>query len=316
MSDQIFSEHIALGATELRISPLGVGTWQWGDRMLWGFGRGYGEQDVREAFEVSLEAGADFFDSAEAYGFGRSEELLGKFARATSKPIVTATKFAPYPWRLRGKSLIGALRKSLQRLGLPSVDLYQVHWPFPLVSIETWMVAMAESVHAGLTRAVGVSNYSAVQTQRAHAALAERDVPLASNQILYSMLDRKPERNQLMETCRRLNVTVIAYSPLAQGLLTGKYTPENPPPGARGRRLKRGFLEELRPLIDLMREIGSGHGDKSPAQVALNWVMCKGAVPIPGAKTAKQAKENAGALGWKLDSDEVKALDAASEALV
>jgi aryl-alcohol dehydrogenase-like predicted oxidoreductase len=283
--------------------------------MLWGFGRGYGEEDVREAFEISVEAGLNFYDSAEAYGFGRSEELLGKFARNASKPIVTATKFFPYPWRLRRKSLIGALRKSLQRLGMASVDLYQVHWPFPPLPIETWMAAMAESVDAGLARAVGVSNYSAVQTERAHAALAERGVPLASNQILYSMLDRKPERNQLMETCRRLNVTVIAYSPLAQGLLTGKYTPENPPPGVRGRRLKRGFLGELRSLIDLMREIGNGHGSKTPAQVALNWVMCKGAVPIPGAKTAKQAKENAGALGWKLDSDEVKALDTASEAL-
>ncbi len=281
--------------------------------MLWGFGRGYGEEDVRAAFEVSLEAGVDFFDSAEAYGFGRSEELLGKFARAASKAIVTATKFSPYPWRLHGKSLDAALRRSLQRLYMQRVDLYQLHWPFPPVSVETWMAAMADSVHAGLAQAVGVSNCSVKQTMRAHAALAERGVPLASNQISYSMLHRQPEHNQLLETCRRLNVTVIAYSPLAQGLLTGKYSPENPPSGVRGRRLKRGLLERLRPLIDLMREIGNGHGGKSPAQVALNWVMCKGAVPIPGAKTVKQARENAGALGWRLGEDEVKALDAASE---
>lgn len=315
MPEQAFPEHVALGPTDLRISPLGVGTWQWGDRMLWGYGQGYGEDDVRQAFEISLEAGLNFFDSAELYGFGRSEALLGQHVRAASTPIITATKFFPFPWRLRRKSLKAALRRSLRRLGMARVDLYQMHFPFPFVRIETWMAAMADSVQAGLVRAVGVSNYNAKQTLRAHAALAERGIPLASNQIPYNMLDRRPERNQLLETCKRLNVTVIAYSPLAQGLLTGKYTPENPPPGARGRRLKPGYLETLSPLIALMSEIGSGHGGKSPAQVCLNWVICKGAVPIPGAKSAKQAKENAGALGWRLGEDEVKALDAASEAL-
>jgi len=314
MPKQAFSERIPLGTTDIRIPPLGVGTWQWGDRLLWGFGRNYGEDDVRAAFNGSLEAGIDFFDTAEMYGFGRSEELLGKQVRAASKPVITATKFLPFPWRLRKKNLITALRKSLRRMEMQRVDLYQVHWPVPIVPLNTWMSAMADSVDAGLTRAVGVSNYSAEQTQQAHAALAERGIPLASNQIRYSLLYRKPEHNRLLETCQQLKVTVIAYSPLEQGLLTGKYTPENPPPGARGKRLKDGFLEGIRPLIDLMREIGEGHGGKSPAQVALNWTMCKGTVPIPGAKTAKQAMENAGAVGWKMSETEVKALDAASEA--
>ena len=314
MPKQAFSERIPLGTTDIRIPPLGVGTWQWGDRMLWGFGRNYGEDDVRAAFNGSLEAGIDFFDTAEMYGFGRSEELLGKQVRTTSKPVITATKFLPFPWRLRKKSLITALRKSLRRLEMQSVDLYQVHWPVPIVSLNTWMSAMADSVDAGLTRAVGVSNYSAEQTQQAHAALAERGIPLASNQIRYSLLHREPERNRVLETCQQLKVTVIAYSPLEQGLLTGKYTPENPPPGARGKRLKDGYLEGIRPLIELMREIGEGHGGKSPAQVALDWTMCKGTVPIPGAKTAKQAMDNAGAVGWKMSETEVKALDAASEA--
>jgi aryl-alcohol dehydrogenase-like predicted oxidoreductase len=314
MPKQAFSERIPLGTTDIRIPPLGVGTWQWGDRLLWGFGRNYGEDDVRAAFNGSLEAGIDFFDTAEMYGFGRSEELLGKQVRAASKPVITATKFLPFPWRLRKKNLITALRKSLRRMEMQRVDLYQVHWPVPIVPLKTWMSAMADSVDAGLTRAVGVSNYSAEQTQQAHAALAERGIPLASNQIRYSLLYRKPEHNRLLETCLQLKVTVIAYSPLEQGLLTGKYTPENPPPGARGKRLKDGFLEGIRPLIELMREIGEGHGGKSPAQVALNWTMCKGTVPIPGAKTGKQAMENAGAVGWKMSETEVKALDAASEA--
>ncbi len=315
MTQQIFSERITLGATDIQIRPLGVGVWQWGDRMSWGYGRGYGEDDVRQAFDVSIEAGLDFFDSAEVYGFGRSERLLGHFARTTAEPVIIATKFFPFPWRLRRKSLMNALRRSLKRLGMNRVDLYQIHWPLQTVSIETWMAAMADCVDEGLIRAVGVSNFSADQTLRAHAALAERGIPLASNQIPYSMLNRRPERNQLLATCMELNVAVIAYSPLEQGLLTGKYTPVNPPPGVRGKRLKPGYLEKLMPLIGMMREIGSGHGGKSPAQVALNWTMCKGTIPIPGAKNGRQAAENAGALGWRLDESEVRALDDASEEL-
>ncbi|MGD8815477.1 MAG: aldo/keto reductase [Anaerolineales bacterium] len=315
MLDLPFSKSIPLGKTELQISPLGVGTWQWGDRFIWAFGRGYDEDDTRAAFDRSLAAGIDFFDSAEVYGLGRSERLLGQYVRATSSPVITATKFFPFPWRLHRKSLQIALRRSLKRMGMARVDLYQLHLPFPPVPIETWMLALAESVQAGLARAVGVSNYDTPQTIRAQRALAESGIPLASNQIRYSMLDRRPESNQLLETCQELGVTVIAYSPLAQGLLTGKYTPQNPPPGVRGRQFKGELLEKIRPLLALMREIGDGHGGKSPAQVALNWTLCKGTVPIPGAKNAQQAEVNAGALGWKLDSEDVKALDTASAAI-
>jgi aryl-alcohol dehydrogenase-like predicted oxidoreductase len=315
MTDQPFSKPIPLGNTDLRISPMGLGTWQWGDRFIWGYGRGYDEGDTLAAFENSLAAGIHFFDSAEVYGLGRSERLLGRYVRSSSIPVITATKFFPFPWRLHRRSLHAALRRSLARMGLERVDLYQMHMPFPPVPIETWMLAMAENVHAGRIRAVGVSNYGAQQVLRAHRALAEEGVPLASNQIRYSMLDRKPEHNQQIETCRKLNVSVIAYSPLAQGLLSGKYTPEKPPPGARGRQYSRELLERIRPLLSLMREIGEGLGGKSSAQVALNWTLCKGTVPIPGAKNAKQAEENAGALGWKLDAEAVKALDAASAAV-
>ncbi|HEY70846.1 MAG TPA: aldo/keto reductase [Anaerolineae bacterium] len=315
MSDLPFSNAVQLGNTDLQISPMGLGTWQWGDRFIWGYGRGYDEDDTKAAFERSLAAGIDFLDSAEVYGLGRSERLLGRYMRTASIPVIAATKFFPFPWRLHRRSLRAALRRSLTRMDLECVDLYQMHMPFPPVPIETWMLAMAECVHAGRVRAVGVSNYGAQQVLRAHRALAEQGVPLASNQIRYSMLDREPEHNQQIETCRKLGVTVIAYSPLAQGLLTGKYTPENPPPGARGRQYSRGLLERIRPLLSLMREIGEGLGGKSPSQVALNWTMCKGTVPIPGAKNARQAEENAGALGWKLDAEAVKALDAASAAI-
>jgi aryl-alcohol dehydrogenase-like predicted oxidoreductase len=307
---------ISLGSSELSISPLGIGTWAWGDRLFWGYGRGgYTDSDLETAFQVSLGMGINFFDTAEVYGRGRSERLLGEFLRISGDKVVVATKFFPYPWRWRRAKLLGALRGSLERLGLDRVDLYQIHWPYPPVPIETWVAGLADAVDAGLSRAVGVSNYNPDQTRRAHAALAERGVPLVSNQVQYSLLHRRPERNGLFDVCRELDVTLIAYSPLAMGVLTGKYTPDNSPPGIRGRRYRRDYLAQVQPLIALLREIGEARGELTPAQVALNWVICKGGVPIPGAKNARQAEDNAGALGWRLSGEEVAALDAASEGL-
>jgi len=306
---------IQLGHTGVRVTPLGIGTWQWGDTLMWGYGAGYAEADLRTAFDTTVSAGITFFDTAEVYGFGKSERFLGQFIRARGQPVVVATKFFPLPWRLGKGSLLKALRGSLNRLGLAQVDLYQIHWPFPPVAIETWMDALADAVAAGLTRTVGVSNYNVAQTRRAHAALAKRGVPLASNQVEYSLLERTPERTGLLSLCQELGVTLIAYSPLRKGLLTGKYTPEHPPAGTRNRIFRSDYLARIQPLIGLLREIGAAHGGKTPSQVALNWLICQAALPIPGAKNARQAQENAGALGWRLTADEVTALSAASDAV-
>jgi aryl-alcohol dehydrogenase-like predicted oxidoreductase len=138
-------------------------------------------------------------------------------------------------------------------------------------------------------------------------------VPLASNQVHYSLLNRGIERSGLLALCRELGVTVIAYSPLEKGMLTGKYTPDNLPGGLRNRMYQRAYLERIRPLIQRLRELGEAHGGKSPAQVALNWIICKGAIPIPGAKNARHARDNAGALGWRLSDDEVAELDHLSD---
>jgi len=294
---------------------MGTGAWAWGDRLFWGYGSGYGEGDVEAAFQASLEARINFFDTAEVYGFGRSERLLGRFIRAAGQPAVVATKFMPLPWRLGRGSVLRALRKSLARLGMERVDLYQVHFPRPWASIEVLMDTLADAVEAGLVRAVGVSNYNLEQMQRAHEALAQRGVPLASNQVEYSLLRRQPERTGLLAACRELGVTLIAYCPLAQGLLTGKYTPDNPPRGWMRRFMRRAELAQVQPLVSQLRETGEAHGGKAPGQVALNWVMCKGVVPIPGAKNARQAEQNAGALGWRLSDGEVAALDAISNAV-
>ncbi len=309
---------IPLGRTGICISPLGLGTWQWGDYMVWGYGKTHNDDDLRGALHASLAAGINFLDTAEVYGRGRSERLLGEFLHsadlpAVPSPKVVASKFMPLPWRLTKRTLRSALRESLRRLRLERVELYQMHWPFPPVSIETWAEALADVVEAGLTRAVGVSNYSLAQMLRASEALSKRGIPLASNQVEYHLLNRRVEQNGLLSACHDMGVTMIAYSPLAKGMLTGKYTPENPPPGLRRRLTSRKQLARMRPLIGLMREMGQAHEGRTPAQVALNWVMCRGALPIPGAKNARQAHDNALALGWRLTQAEVAALDEESQ---
>lgn len=293
---------------------LGIGTWAWGDRLFWSYGSSHTEADVDEAFQASLEAGITFFDTAEIYGRGASERMLGQLVQNANSPVLIATKFFPYPWRLRASDLEKALRGSLKRLGLSQVDLYQIHWPFPFRSIEAWMNALAYAVENGLTRAVGVSNYNLDQMRRASDALSQHGIHLASNQVEYSLWNRTPETTGLLDTCRDRNIKLIAYSPLAQGLLTGKYTPEHPPAGVRRWRY-RGALEKAQPLIRTLQDIGSAH-NRTPAQVAINWVICKGAVPIPGAKNASQARQNAEAASFRLTDEEVARLDRESAKLI
>lgn len=323
-SSQNEKEMVRLGQSDVHISALGIGTWAWGDSLFWGYGKGtYTDTDLHQAFTTALENGINWFDTAEIYGRGRSEELLGRFVRRNQQPNyshidgpVIATKFMPYPWRFRQDALHEALVQSLKRLGRSQVDLYQIHSPLPPRSVETWADALADAVEAKLTRTVGVSNYSTEQTRRTFTALARRNIHLAANQVEYSLLHRKPEDNGLLQMCRTHDITLIAYSPLGMGMLTGKYSPQNLPNGVRRWQFRADYLARLQPLIALMRRIGERHDGKTPAQIALNWVICKGAVPIAGAKNARQAADNAGALGWRLTAEEIFALDAASRAFI
>lgn len=298
----------------LHAIEMGLGAWQWGDRLIWQFGQTHKDDDCRAAFLAALEAGIRFVDTAEVYGSGRSERLLGQFLKETEQPVLVATKFFPMPWRLTKSALPRALKHSLERIQVENVDLYQVHWPSPLLSTEVIADGLAACVEQGMTRTVGVSNFSPSQMLAAYSALARRGIPLASNQVKYSLLDRRIEKNGLLARCQELGIRVIAYSPLEMGLLSGKYTPENPPKGARARRYA-ALLKKIAPLLKAMTEIGQDHGGKSNAQVALNWCICKGTLPIPGAKNAEQAAQNAGALGWKLTEEEVARLDAVSQAV-
>jgi aryl-alcohol dehydrogenase-like predicted oxidoreductase len=295
----------------LHAIEMGLGAWQWGDQMVWQYGHGYGDTEVQQAFLASLNEGIRFIDTAEIYGNGRSERLLGQFLKETDQPVLIATKFLPFPWRFGKGAIVRALKGSLARLGVESVDLYQIHWPTPLLSIDTMMEGLAECVKSGLTRTVGVSNFSQTQMVAAYSSLARHNIPLASNQVHYSLLSRMVEKNGILARCKELGIRLIAYSPIEMGLLTGKYSVDSPPPGARGRNYSK-LVPKLGPLLKLMTEIGQDHGGKSNAQVALNWVICKGALPIPGAKNAVQAQENASALGWRLTDEEFARLDEAS----
>ena len=301
----------------LTLPALGIGTWAWGDSIFWSYGKDYNTDSLHDAFKAAIAAGVNFFDTAEIYGFGESERLIGTFMQTTDQPVQVATKYFPLPWRFLKNAVADTLTASLKRLQVPSIALYQVHWPFDFfMGQPTLMEALAEEVKQGRIRAVGVSNYSAEQMQRACDLLAQQGIPLAVNQMQYSLLTRQIETNGVMQVAKERDIASLAYSPLAQGLLTGKYTPESDtsPLGARriDPRFKQEGLKKIAPLIETLQEVGNAH-DKTVAQVSLNWLVMQGnVIPIPGAKNAQQAEQNAGALGWSLSPEEVERIGAAS----
>lgn len=294
---------------------LGVGTWAWGDGPFWGYGTDHQPGDVVDAFLASLDAGVRLFDTAEVYGHGASEKILGWMARRAERPVALATKFAPLHGRGGAKALLPALRASLRRLGVDSVGLYQVHWADrEEASIPALMDALAEAVHLGLAAHVGVSNFTATELVEAHETLARRGVSLATQQVRYSLLHRDPEADGVLAACCARGVTLLAYSPLAQGILTGRYTADTRPYGPRGEDPAFGAeaLRAVEPLLACMREVGRAHGEKPLAQVAVNWLRAQpGVVPLVGVKTGAQARECLGALAWTLTAADLARLDAA-----
>jgi aryl-alcohol dehydrogenase-like predicted oxidoreductase len=303
----------------LQVPRLGVGAMTWGKPSGLGhltpaklaYGGAEGADEETRAFEASLAAGVTLFDTAAMYSNGASERRLGELARGTG--AVIATKFPP-GMRATAEDMPRALEASLARLQRPVVDLYQHHFPAKRVDIPRLMGLMADAVDAGRIRAVGVSNYPAELMRIAHAALAQRGVPLASNQVQYSLLHRQPETDGVLDTCRELGVTLIAYQPLASGALTGKYLAEARPRGLRRFMplFRRSRQESVATVVALLREIGAGHG-MSPAQVAIRWLIENDSVlPIPGAKSGTQAIANAKALTFSLAPSEIEALTRAT----
>ena len=338
-------ENVVVGDGALSLSPMGVGTWSWGNQFVWG----YDESDdpaLETVFDRAVDAGINLFDTADSYGTGngldgRSEVLLGEFlsrypersARANGgsngdltaavtrqSRVNIASKFAPYPWRVTPGSVVRAARESCARLGKSSIELGQLHWSTgnyqPVQERALW-AGIADAYDQGVIRAVGLSNYGPKQLRRVAKYMRSRNVPIATLQVQYHLLSRFPEFNGTRETCDELGIRLIAYSPLGLGLLTGKYSVSNPPPGLRGFAYK-DVLPALPGLLDVARIVGEERRDektgaaKTPAQVALNWCLCKDTTPIPGAKNLAQLDENLGALGWRLSEGEVMALDEAA----
>jgi aryl-alcohol dehydrogenase-like predicted oxidoreductase len=311
-----------LGHGDLAVPRLGLGAMVWGQPT--GMARwtpaqlAYGPSDSaaeeQRALDVSIAAGVNLIDTAEMYSLGASEKRVGELARG--RDVLIATKFPP-AISSRPSDFPAALAGSLARLQRDRIDLLQHHFPSRRMPIPELMGLMADAVAAGKVRAVGVSNYSEAQMRLAHAELAKRGVPLASNQVEYSLLHRRPETDGVLEACRELGITLIAYTPLAGGALTGKYSPGTKARGLRrfiGGRFRRSGLEALKPVIELLREIGARHS-ASPGQVALRWLLeADGVLPIPGAKDSAQAGSNAGALGFALTTAEVDALSDATTA--
>ena len=298
--------------THKRYSVIGLGTWQFGSRE-WGYGREYDEHAAGEIVARARALGITVFDTAEIYGFGRSERILGRALReaGATDEVVVATKLFPVLPTAPVVQQRGVA--SAHRLRVRTIDLYQVHQPHPLIGDTTTMRGMRALRDVGLVDDVGVSNYKLSRWQRAEAALG---APVLSNQVQFSLVARGPMAD-LLPWAQRTGHLVMAYSPLGQGLLSGRYSAAHRPSGGV-RAANAMFLPEnldaAAPLLALLREIGEGHG-VTAAQTALAWLVHQpNVVAIPGASSVAQVESNAAAADVNLAADEFAALTAAAEA--
>jgi aryl-alcohol dehydrogenase-like predicted oxidoreductase len=293
-----------------RLSAIGLGCWQFGSRD-WGYGKQYGDVTAIELVHTALDLGVNFIDTAEVYARGVSEAIVGRALAGRRDEAYLATKVLP-TWPT-ADNVEEHGRLSAMRLAVDVIDLYQVHWPNPAVPLSSTMEGMRRLQEQGLVRDVGVSNFSAKRWQRAETVLGG---PVLSNQVQFSLLHRRPdERN--VPYAQANDRLVIAYSPLAQGVLGGRYDASNPPPGPARRNNPLCLpenLERANAVIQALRRIASAH-DATPAQVALAWVIAKpGVVAIPGASSVEQLRRNVEAADLALDEKEVDELTAESAA--
>jgi len=306
-------------SSPLSLPPLGLGAWAWGDSIFWGYDP-RNDEDLKEVFDYALSKNLAFFDTAELYGLGRSEALLGKFrkegcaTKEDEEKVIIASKFAALPWRTKRQDVVKACKASVKRLGGQPIDLYQIHFPNAWSNEDYWD-GLGDAYDQGLVKAVGVSNYGVDALRACHAKLAKRGIKLASNQIQMSLLYRWPIDNGLLDACKELDVKVLSYSPLALGFLAGKYNKSNLPSGPRakiGEQLYADDNEAYDNLLGVMKDIAGKH-NAVPSQVAINWAIAKGTTPIPGARTINQVKQNLATLEWTMTAEEENLLDEASK---
>ena len=289
----------------VRVSVIGLGTWQFGSTE-WGYGRDYAERTAGAIVHRALDLGVNLLDTAEIYGLGRSERIVGEAIRERRGDVFLATKIFPLglPFMTPGRA-----RASARRLGVDRIDLYQQHFPSPLFPAGATMPRFRKLMDEGLVAHAGVSNHDLAGWQRCETAIGG---PVLSNQVRFSLVARGPERD-LVPWAQREGRIVIAYSPLGQGLLSGRYL-DAPP--SNFRRVRGDFSarerERRRPLIAALREVASTH-HATPAQVALAWLVRKpNVVAIPGASSVQQLEENVAAADLDLSDDEVARLDTLS----
>ncbi len=305
----------------MTLPVMGCGTWAWGNRLLWGYDPSMDSQ-LQAVFNLCVENGVTLFDTGDSYGTGklngRSESLLGQFSQSyngiNSDKICIATKLAPYPWRLTRNSMISAGEASAKRLG-QNIDLVQMHWStanyFPWQETQL-LKGLADLYQHGKVKGVGLSNYGPKRLKQVYQIFKEREIPITTLQVQYSLLSTYPiTQLGLKEVCDELGIKLIAYSPLALGLLTGKYSENGKlPTGIRGFLFKQ-ILPGIQSILTVLNEIAE-YRNKTMSQVAINWCICKGTIPIPGAKSIEQAQQNIGALGWQLNQGEIIELDKAA----
>ena len=285
------------------MSAIGLGCWQFGSRE-WGYGARYAEEEAGRIVGRALDLGINLVDTAEAYGFGRSERIVGRAIAGRRDQVFLATKI--FPLLPLAPVVVQRGGASARRLGVDTIDLYQVHQPNPIIRDGTTMDGMRRLQRAGRIRHVGVSNYPLARWQAAERAL---DAPVISNQVQYSLVHRKPEAD-LLPWANANDRLVIAYSPLAQGLLGGRYGPDNRPSGIRAvnPHFTPESLQRSAPLLDALRRVAASH-DATPAQVALAWLIAQGNVAaIPGASSVAQLEHNAAAGDLELTPDELDEL--------
>lgn len=312
-----------LGKTNIEVTPIGLGMMEFaGGGGLMGSAFPIIEQENKNAtIKAGLDGGINWFDTAELYGSGVSEASLAIGLKAAGKKdadVVVATKW--WPLFRTASNIPKTIGDRLRYLDGFSISNYMVHQPFSFSSPEAEMEEMAKLVEAGKIRSVGVSNFSAEKMRRAHRQLQKHGLPLAVNQVRYSLLDRRIERNGILETAKELGVTIISYTPLESGLLTGKYH-KNPELLDKKSAIRRVMfqrnMEKSRKLISTMEEIG-GKYKATAAQVALNWIIYSQGdivVTIPGVTNPRQAEDNAGAMKFKLSDDDIAQLDELSRAI-
>lgn len=283
-----------LGASGIKVSALGTGTNKW-----W---KGKNDEAVFETFHSLVEAGVNFFDTAEVYSFGKSESLLGYCLKRDPRPVVIGSKFAPYPTRFSNGQFFKALDASLNRLGRQVIDVYYLHFPSPLPSIEKVMDLMAQAVDVGKIRAVGVSNFNDDQMYDAADRLKKYGIPLAANEVHYSLFHRQPEVNGVLNACRKLNVALVAYRPLEGNRLASASASK-----------KEKVVSKKEAIQATLQAIAQQRG-KSVGQVTLNWMLRRDehVIPIPGSTHANHALDNVNALFWRLSDEEFAAIDQVS----